>query len=378
MRPIFFLHLTKTGGQTLAARLASAFRPERVHMLQPPLRWPDHADRLTQLLETRDFIESHVLGPLLAKCQGIDILTTVRDPIERLISAYKHIRREPAIPLHRAALSLTPLEFFDNFGDQLADDQSRSLIHALNHFDLSLMAADGYRSWLLEQLPAALRRLRWLIPTESIDEFCPLWAGETGHLPVAREIMLNRARPDEVADWELRRIINARPELTALDSVLWTEARRWWRDWRNTRLLAGVPRRTPATEAFSDDSRGIWLTAGWLPTPQLEEGRREWWAGPGCTSTVEIRRGTARHLVVDISVIIGLGREQIAVFARPTFQRLPTRLEGEGRLRIDLTGLGEDAEITLIVPEVLSAIQVFPSDTDITRRSFAATNWRLE
>ncbi len=93
MRPIFFLHLTKTGGQTLAARLASAFRPERVHMLQPPLRWPDHADRLTQLLETRDFIESHVLGPLLAKCQGIDILTTVRDPIERLISAYKHIRR---------------------------------------------------------------------------------------------------------------------------------------------------------------------------------------------------------------------------------------------------------------------------------------------
>ena len=38
---MFYLHVMKTGGQTLATRLASGFDPGKVHMFQDDLAFPE-------------------------------------------------------------------------------------------------------------------------------------------------------------------------------------------------------------------------------------------------------------------------------------------------------------------------------------------------
>src|SRR5262245_55343969 len=122
---LFFLHIPKTGGQTLATRLASAFLPERVHILKEDLRFPQDVALLKDLSGTRDFVESHVVGPILAENHNWQLLTVVRNPIDRLISSYRHILREPRDKLHRAAHQMKPLAFFKNYTDLLFNRQIR-------------------------------------------------------------------------------------------------------------------------------------------------------------------------------------------------------------------------------------------------------------
>src|SRR5229473_3232141 len=62
---IFFLHIPKTGGQTLAVRLASAFALNRIHILKDDLHYPADNEVFSRLVESRDFVESHVFGSVL-------------------------------------------------------------------------------------------------------------------------------------------------------------------------------------------------------------------------------------------------------------------------------------------------------------------------
>ena len=59
---MFYLHVPKTGGHTLATRLASAFDPDKVHMFQGDLEFPRDSEKLKTLLREKEFIESHVVG----------------------------------------------------------------------------------------------------------------------------------------------------------------------------------------------------------------------------------------------------------------------------------------------------------------------------
>ncbi len=53
---MFYLHVPKTGGQTLATRLASAFDPDKVHVMQAELVFPGDVKKLTKT-------EGYRLGP---------------------------------------------------------------------------------------------------------------------------------------------------------------------------------------------------------------------------------------------------------------------------------------------------------------------------
>lgn len=380
MTPVFYLHVPKTGGQTLARRLASAFSLDRSWILEGDLAFPRDDALLRDLLGSRGFIEAHVAGTFPADCAPMDILATVREPVERLISSYLHIRREPRNRLHRAAHLLTPETFFRNYADHWANQQARTLVHAITATPCGPMLNGIYADWLHEQLPAALRRIRWLVPTEAIDEFVPLWSYETGLHVLAAGLETNHAQPDGIDLDTLRRVLGRMPELHALDLELWVRARRRMIDYRRAVLLRDVDSRSPATRAFARGEEAIWLTEGWLPPLRVGEAEIEWWAGPSPVSRLRFRRRGASALRVDIAVVNGIRRADIAAYA-PDGTQLPCDIEGgdDGTLlRIGLDCLGAEGEVLISVPEVYSSIEVSDTDTDTALRSFAGRNWRLE
>ena len=185
LTPIFYLHIPKTGGQTLATRLASAFPVGKASILTDDLVFPAGCITLHQLLERMHFVERHVSGPVLKEPLAADILTTIREPVAQIASHYLHISREPAHALHRAAHLLSPKAFFTNFGDFLANHQSRYLSSAFLDEDVDL---DPLVS-LARKTIQLTDRIRWWVPTEAIDEFTVLWTIEMKkHLPGAQAV----------------------------------------------------------------------------------------------------------------------------------------------------------------------------------------------
>jgi hypothetical protein len=63
------------------------------------------------------------------------------------------------------------------------------------------------------------------VPTDRIDDFVPLWEGETGHRAAERAYATNHAPADGVDLPALEAAIRARPALFALDNVLYQYAR---------------------------------------------------------------------------------------------------------------------------------------------------------
>lgn len=59
---MFYLHIPKTGGQTLARRLASAFPPGRAHLQEGQFTYPADCAALGECLSAHDFVEAHLTG----------------------------------------------------------------------------------------------------------------------------------------------------------------------------------------------------------------------------------------------------------------------------------------------------------------------------
>ncbi len=376
---MIYLHIPKTGGQTLAHRLASAFAPGRTKIMLPDLTFPQDVDALQALLSENDLVEAHVSGPILADVTAADILCTVRDPVPRIVSSFLHMRRDPGDRLHRAAHALRPAEFFRNYAAYWDNQQSRNLVEALVPPGERAAIEGSSPDWLHAQLLPALDRIRWLVPTEALDEFVLLWSHETRRHVRAAGFVTNIAPPDPLDSAMLQRIVAAMPELYALDLDLWVRAQRRMEAYRRQVLLQGIDPRGPATEAFVRWTEAIWLTEGWLPPICYADGTMEWWAGPSRVSRLHLRRSTARILRVDISVVNGIRRDEIQCFTATDYRQLPSRLGGEDGtlLDIELDGVGSEAELLLVVPKVYSPIEVNLADTDTSLRSFAGRHWRL-
>ena len=108
---IFYLHVPKTGGQSLTRRLASAFLPDETHYFKEELTHPKGVETLRALAETKKFVESHVAGPVLKDVKDVDVLATIRNPVDQMVSNWRHMRRDPSLMWHRAARQLTPAAF---------------------------------------------------------------------------------------------------------------------------------------------------------------------------------------------------------------------------------------------------------------------------
>lgn len=382
---MFYLHIPKTGGQTLSRRLASAFPPERTHLQIGQFTYPQDSAAFDACLAANDFVEAHVTGQLLRGRQVEDVLVTVRDPVDQIISHFRHIRREPDRPLSRAARRLDPGTFFDHFGDFFANHQSRYLLSAFLPLAIEEQR-HGFWPTVARHLPAVLERVRWLVPTDQINAFIPLWETQTGRLVAERDFATNHAPRDDVDLATLRTAISARPALFALDNVLYQYACERYAEWASQVRQTVSPWDFPsnASRVFDEEGSGIWLRRGWYPSEPTAIGRGNW-AGPSARSDLVLRREPQQDILAfHVLGVNGITYSDICAFAAESFTALPVQCEEVGpnrwRYRIDVSGQPEICDIALVVPDCLAPIIVFPDggSDDLNRRSFLAAGWQLE
>jgi hypothetical protein len=382
---MFYLHIPKTGGQTLGRRLASAFPPGRAHLQVGQFTYPVDGEAFSDCLARHDFVEAHITGQLLEDRRIEDLLVTVREPVAQIISNFRHIRREPHRRLSRAARELDPGSFFDHFGDFFTNFQTRYLLSAFLPLEIEEQRHGCWQTYA-RHLPAVLEKVRWLVPTDRIDAFVPLWEAETGRRVAEPAYTTNHAPPDGVDLPALEAAIRARPALFALDSVLYQYACARHAEWAERVQQQLVPWDYPAnaSRVFEADGGGVWLRRGWYPSEPTRLGPGNW-AGPARRSDIAIKRAPGQDvLVFDVLVVNGITFGDITPFAARSFTRLPVRREevaqDQWRYRIDLSGLPATCEVALMVPNCYAPINVFPEGmgAGLERRSFLAAGWGLE
>jgi hypothetical protein len=309
-------------------------------------------------------------------------MTVVRDPVEQIISHYRHLLREPRNPLSKLATAMRPTAFLERFGAEMWNFQARCLVGAMRRPEI----ADHYRGtefWLLRHLEMSLARLQWLVPSEKIDEFCLLWAIEEGRPLAQQNLRVNASEPDAVDVPALRSWLREHPERFAVDSLLWNAARRRYEEWREA--LVGVDRvtREPSLGALAWEADGaaVWLLRNWHPPVPREEGR-EWSAGPGTFSTVKVRRGERSLLRFDGMAFFGVRWERIRLLRQADLSDVPIkRSMDEGRhiasYEADLGRLGQEETLVLHGAEDVAVLPANPVALNRPRRGFATRNWRL-
>ena len=327
---IFYLHIPKTGGLTLGRRFASAFLAGETHTLQNGLHFPGDVETFKQLVQTKQFVESHIEGTMLHGFNDLDLIVTVRDPVEQILSYWRNIRREPKEQFYRAANKLHHRAFFDNFGDWFADNQTRHFIGAFVYVDHEIQRVGHYAA-LPQRLLEFISRVRWLVPTESIDEFVQLWSLETKRWVPNGTQRVNVAKdaPEvkgETLD-DVREYLRNRTELYAVDSLFHHMARESFAIYRtNVMRSQGVERyANNSRRAFMSGESAIWLSDNWYD-PVAVEGGHAWWAGPKVKSVVHIRRtSNEKFLTFDVIVISGIAYENILVCDKIALKPLRTR-----------------------------------------------------
>ncbi len=378
---IFFLHIPKTGGQTLATRIASAFPPGRCSVMQADILDPE---ALALLSADHDFFEGHLaLGALRDPPPGLRVMTVVREPVEQVISHYRHILREPGNPLSRLAAAMPPAAFLERFAGEMLNFQAQCLVGAMRPPGLADHAR-GLDLWLVRHLEESLSRLHWVVPSEKLDEFCLLWAFEAGRRLAQQEMRVNASGPDGVDVAALRRWLRDRPELYAVDSLLWSEARRRYEAWREA--LVGLDRETgepsPGALAWEADGAAVWLLRNWHP-PVPREGWREWPAGPGSFSTIKLRRDGRAMLRFEAMAFFGVRWEHVRLLRQSDMAEVPlARSTDDGRhiasYEADLGGFGEEETLLLHGAEDVNVLPANSAALSRPRRAFATRNWRLE
>jgi hypothetical protein len=361
---IYFLHIPKTAGQSLATRVASAFPPGRSKILVPVVAT---RDELRDLAARHEMVGAHTaMGVLADRPPGMELMAAVRNPVEQIVSHYRHIRRDPLNPLHAESVALPPRAFIERFAGYLFNFQARTLVTTFRVPTPQEQIA-GEEAWLLRQLADVASGIRWLLPTERADEFCVLWSLEAGRPLGQPDATLNQVADDNVDAPALRAWLLQRPERFAVDSLLWTMAQRRYADWRDVRLS-----RDPAT---GDAAAGM---RAWEA-----DGGIDWWAGPGLFPRVRVRRGPHRALRFDAVVFLGVHWSRVLLLREADMEGIPLRGELDRglntvRFEADLERLEADETLVLHTQEDVSVVPPVPLALTVPRRGFAARNWRLE
>ena len=382
---IFYLHIPKTGGLTLGLRFASAFLPDQVHVLQNGLHFPKELETLRLLAQTKEFVESHVSGPLLSQFNDFDLMVTVRDPVERIISHWRHALRDHNLAMHRPANKLNYSVFFEIFGDYYVDHQSRYFTGAFTGIGEEIHRFGHYPA-LTKRLLELIDRVRWFVPTDKIDEFISLWSLETKRwVPnVTQRINVSEELPVQRSETiaEVQAYLRKRTDLYAVNSLFYNIACAKFAAYRaNLVRSQGVERYADnSRRAFISGDSAIWLSDNWYDPVAIEEGYA-WWAGPTVKSLVHVRRANnEKYLTFDVVMVSGIKYQNIVLFNNNMLKRLPTQRIQRGphcRFCIALDGVDGEDDVVVIVPDCKAEIITTSNRDGLDRQSFAATNWSL-
>lgn len=379
MNRVFYQHIPKTGGQTLATRMASAYPVDRSSILGPDLNFPDGVEHLRALLDMNDFIERHVNGPVLGEFDDLDILVTVREPVKQIVSNYLHILREPLSLLHRPAKILSPQYFFKQYGDLLANHQTRYFISGYRDLHPDIERIVTWTSIMF----GCLDRVRWFVPSEAIDEFCTLWQLETSLPMMLAHENVNVAGSAMTQREELEDIVAAMPELYSTDLLFWQIAGQRYDDYKR-HVLAKFTNPYPDnwSHAWKEEGVcGIWLVRGWHQPQRCSYGL-SYWGGPERVSEIRIKRDEShRYLVFSVIVYCGIHEQDILLITKDgrSLNLVFRRIDDQEVVYVaELDGVAAEDEILWFkVPEVWSAVMVAPESTDVSRRSVATCRWAL-
>lgn len=379
LEKLFYLHIPKTGGQTLATRLAAAFPRGRSRIFEPDLVFPSGLDELKRHFDSFDFIESHVTGSVLMDNFGFRVLTSVRDPVEQIISSYLHIRREPRHILHRPAVNLNPQRFFDTYSDFFTNQQSRYLISAF--FDCGSNAAR--LDFLTENLFSALEKIDWIVPTENMEEFLFAWAIENKLMIPGAKVNVNVA-PEKALGMQIRDYLRDQSNLYCVDLVFWNAAKDRFNNYKRKIVedQAGGQCADNDSRAYWDGECGIWLCDGWHTSQPNSEFNNEWWSGPESRSTVRYKVSYKyKFLKFKIIVVNGIKFDQILVKDIDYCDICVSRsfVNNEYlQIEIPISELPENGQFFLEVPDVYSPMMVYSDSTDPIRKAIASADWLLE
>jgi len=119
-RPILFLHIPKTGGNSLTRAFTRLYAPHQRFTDKGNIS-ADYLDRIVVAAGDRAFIWGHpALGALTRVADKVDIVTMLRRPVDQVVSNYLHIKENPADVSYSQANRLSFSEFLQEQPNYIA------------------------------------------------------------------------------------------------------------------------------------------------------------------------------------------------------------------------------------------------------------------
>lgn len=288
--PIFFIHIPKTGGNTVVSHFLAFMPTDQVFPPPPELTLPDaRLPEARELLPTLRFLHGHTEGRLaeLMPLDAMRLITFIRQPVSLVVSHYLHFRYTPELAMHRAAKTFGIAEFLRRNPTYGTSPQARYLSRSLG---LLTPPAPGETMDPVGRGLAALRRMAFVGVTERMSESLQLMS-ETFGLPafsVGRH-NVSRASRDEAEACEA--VVRQDEFVMRLgaDHALRLEAERQLENLLREKrtaaaraaLMAGLEGRGPMPWVVSREGAAAvafldgWFPQGWVGAPSPETAH--WW-----------------------------------------------------------------------------------------------------
>lgn len=304
--PLYYLHIPKTAGTSLINFLDSQFDPSEIcpAQLLPNLFGIGRSD-LSQYRLFRGHLW-HGLDSYLGR--SLTYLTMLRDPVQRVVSWYSHVKREPAAYRHDRVVNenWSLLDFVRDEETNWDTINAQTLFLAVD-LDYEQLARDpvGYGQGvvkkyaergndraLLKLAKARLEKFAFVGLSERMQDSLRLMCHTLGFYPVFQEQRLNVAT-NRPPDSELTsETVAAIKEITELDRELY--------DWASLVFEERLCAMTEGTVVRSKRSREFQnATAGWL-APLPEEQRSLLQLGP-VTAPSHVRATSSFDAVVNLT-----------------------------------------------------------------------------
>jgi hypothetical protein len=257
-RPVFFFHLPKTAGTTLHRILSAEFREADIC---PANNWTELLEMDQEALAGYRLFKGHFYGELSGFLgRRPYTFTLLRDPVERALSHYGHVMRDPAHYFHRRAVELGSLDAYladpvtrmtvSNFQTRLLalNALPQEIFHGLSaeqrkagdlERQLETVELDASSSQVLARAQRRLSEFGFVGFTERFEESVALLCYELGwtfpeHI-ADENINSARLKRSEVSDSSLRLLL----ELNQLDLELYRRASVIFRE-RMKRMFSGL------------------------------------------------------------------------------------------------------------------------------------------